>query len=132
MSYLLDTHALVWSVTEKKRLSSKVRNILEDPENTVLVSAVSFWEVSLKFSLSKLSLQGFSPEELPGLAAQTGFELIPLAPAECATYHQLADTCHKDPFDRMLIWQAIRQNLTLVSKDTQMTRYRSAGLKVLW
>jgi len=132
MNFLLDTHTLLWSLTEKNKLSIRVKKVLEDPENTVLVSAISFWEISLKFSIGKLNLEGVLPHELPLLAQKTGFLLIPVAPEEAATYHLLTITSHRDPFDKMLIWQAIQQNFTLISKDKNMLRYDKEGLKIFW
>jgi len=132
MSFLLDTHTLLWSLTEKRKLSAKAKETLENPGNTILVSAISFWEISLKFSIGKLKLEGVLPQELPQLAQETGFKLIPVTSSEAATYHLLTTTSHRDPFDKMLIWQAIRLNLIFISKDKNMTRYAKEGLKILW
>jgi PIN domain nuclease of toxin-antitoxin system len=82
--------------------------------------------------LGKLDLNGVHPEELPKLSKETGFEFLPLLPDESASYHQLDANWHRDPFDRMLIWQAIKNNLTLLSKDKNVAQYKSAGLKLLW
>lgn len=132
MSYLLDSHILIWSITDPEKLSAKVHGILEDTNNRVLVSSISLWEISLKYSLGKLDLQGIMPQQLTELIKQTGFELIGLLPDEAATYHQLEATRHRDPFDRMLIWQAIQNNLTILSKDSDIASYKSIGLKVIW
>jgi PIN domain nuclease of toxin-antitoxin system len=133
MNYLLDTHTLLWAITEKRKLSALVRQTIENTDNTILVSAISFWEITLKFSIKKLDISGFLPEDLPELSIKSGFDLIPLLPAESASYHHLpAYGQHKDPFDRMLIWQAIQQDLILISKDENMNPYKSAGLKLLW
>jgi len=133
MSYLLDTHTFLWALTDERKLSTSARNIIEDVNNEIFVNAVSFWEVSLKQALGKIDITGFLPEELPGLAIKSGFSLSPLLPDVAATYHRLPlFDQHKDPFDKMLIWQAIKQELTLISKDRNMTQYKSAGLKLLW
>ncbi len=132
MNYLLDTHTFIWSITEKSRLSPLVRHALENTNNSIFVSSVNLWEISLKFSLGKLKLQGVLPEELPKLTLQTGFQLILLSAEESSTFHRLSITNHKDPFDRMLIWQAIQRNLIFVTKDENMSQYREAGLKTLW
>ena len=132
MSYLLDSHTLIWSIMDQKRLSAKVRSILEDTDNRIRVSAVSFWEISLKYGLGKLNLQGVVPGQLPELTRKTGFELIELLPEEAATYHELEASWHRDPFDRMLIWQAIQNKLTIISKDIHIASYQSVGLKVIW
>lgn len=132
MSFLLDTHTLIWSILEKGKLSSKVSRTLEDTEKTIFVSCVSFWEISIKFSLGKLSLLGLKPEGLADLSAEIGYELLSLSPHDCTTYHQLNASFHKDPFDRMLIWQALRHDYFLVTKDTNINHYEATGLKTFW
>ncbi len=132
MKYLLDTHTFLWSLIDVSKLSKKAIQIIENPNNTIYISAVTFWEVSLKFSLGKLQLQGVLPTELPKQALSAGFELLSLSPDDCAGYHHLNLTSHKDPFDRMLIWQAIQQNLTIVSKDEKFGQYKISGLKTTW
>jgi PIN domain nuclease of toxin-antitoxin system len=133
MNYLLDTHTLIWAITERKRLSALVRQTIENTDNSILVSAISFWEVSLKSSLNKLEITGFKPDDLPGLSVACGFSLIPLLPVESASYHHLPFIGqHKDPFDRMLIWQASQQNFVLISKDEDIKQYTSSGLQLLW
>jgi|SRR6185503_15692830 len=132
MSFLLDAHTLLWAILDQKKLSSKVTGILENPVNDIFVSSVTFWEISLKYSLGKLDLSGISPEELPGLSNETGFKFLPLLPHESASYHQINSDLHRDLFDRMLIWQAIKNDLTLLSKDKNVAQYKSIGLKLIW
>jgi PIN domain nuclease of toxin-antitoxin system len=132
MDYLLDTHALIWAITERSKLSTLARQILENSDNNILVSAVTFWEISLKFSIGKMELQGILCEEFPELSVKMGFQLISLSIDESASYNKLITTSHKDLFDRMLIWQAIRRNLTFISKDDSIAQYSTVGLKTLW
>lgn len=132
MSYLLDSHTFLWALLDRKKLSRNVSLILEDATNPVYVSSVSFWEISLKFRLGKLDLSGVAPEELPALAQESGFDFLPLEADDAASYHQLEAEWHRDPFDRMLIRQAIRHSLTLLSKDKTISQYRSVGLKQRW
>jgi len=132
MNYLMDTHTLIWSITEKEKLSPLVRQTLENPANSIFVSAITFWEISLKFSKGKLELNEIVPEDFPKLSLQTGFQLLPLNADESASYHKLALTDHKDPFDRMLIWQAINRNFILITKGSQTPQYSEFGLKTLW
>ena len=129
---MLDTPTLIWVISEKERLSHRVIRIFSDSANTFFVSAISFWEIALKFSRGKLEIEGIFPEEVPNLAIQSGFKLIPLLPDESATFSRLIVTTHKDPFDRMLIWQAIQRNLTFITIDDQLAQYEIAGLKTLW
>ena len=130
MTYLLDTHYMLWAIADTKKLSKKVKNIITNPINQIIISTVSFWEVSLKSSIGKLEISGFSPEDLPEICLQMGFDIKTLSPEDSSTYHKLKATYHKDPFDRMLIWQAIQNAYTLISEDKQVKKYRSEGLKV--
>src|SRR5882672_5677907 len=116
MNCLLDTHTFLWAAMRPEQLSRYARVAILDAENDIHVSVVTFWEVSLKFALGKIELQGITPAELPDAARQMGFALLALAPQEAATFYQLPRFQHKDPFDRMLVWQSICQNLTLLSK----------------
>lgn len=130
--YLLDTHTFLWTIFESTRLSVQVRSILSDCENTVYVSSVTFWEISLKFNLGKLELETYTPEQLPHLAKELDFLMLPIEPEQAANFYRLPKIAHKDPFDRMLIWQAISKNLILLSKDNQFEQYHQYGLKTLW
>ncbi|MDB5007687.1 MAG: hypothetical protein JWP45_2080 [Mucilaginibacter sp.] len=132
MNYLLDTHALIWAIKERKKLSPVVIQTLENADNSIFVSAITFWEIALKFSVGKLELRNILPDEFPEASLQMGFELISLSPNESASHYKLISTDHKDPFDRMLIWQAIQRNLIFITKDDRLKRYKIAGLKTLW
>ena len=132
MSYLLDTHTLIWAITEPQKLSSIAKKVLTNTDNEVAVSAVSFWEISLKYSIGKLMLEGYGSEDFPQAALATGFKIIPLTAETTSSYHQLKAAYHRDPFDKMLIWQAIQLNLTLISCDENVHKYESEGLKVIW
>jgi len=132
MSFLLDSHTFLWAISLKKNLSTKVIQILEDPENEIFVSSVTFWEISLKYSLGKLGLNGVNPQELPDISKNTGFLFLPLLTDEASGYHLLNADFHRDLFDRMLIYQALKNNLTLLNKDKIIPHYQSIGLKVIW
>ena len=99
-------------------------------ENEVYVSVVSFWKISLKYSLGKLELKGVALENIPTAVKETGFEIIDLAPREASSFHKLP-RLHKDPFDRMLIWQTILRKMTLVSGDKEFKKYVKFGLNLL-
>ncbi len=131
MNYLLDTHYMLWALADSKKLSKQAKAIITDPRHQVIVSAISFWEVSLKVSLGKLRITGFKPEDLPEGCLQMGFEIKELSSEESSTYHQLKAAYHKDPFDRMLIWQAICNKYTFVSADATVQKYVSEGLSIV-
>jgi len=130
MTCLLDTHYMIWALADTKKLSARVKDAIVNPDNRIIVSSISFWEVSLKSSLGKLSISGFSPADLPGACAETGFEIKSLSPEDASTYHLLKASHHTDPFDRMLIWQAIRNHYTFISSDKQIKKYAAEGLKL--
>jgi PIN domain nuclease of toxin-antitoxin system len=132
MSCLLDTHTLLWTLFAPSRLGKKAVDSIRNPDVSVYVSVVSFWEISLKYATGKLELTGVTPDDFPGLVLQSGFDILPLAATDAATFHHLPRMEHKDPFDRLLIWQAISHKLTLISQDSAFAAYRKLGLKVLW
>lgn len=118
-SLLLDTHALLWWLAEDDRLPASMRSALEDPENVVLASAVSAWEISIKTKLGKLD----APDRLLDAVEQTGLAWIDIKPREAHDAGQLP-LHHRDPFDRLLIAQVRARAATLVSRDQHMDLYR--------
>jgi PIN domain nuclease of toxin-antitoxin system len=97
-----------------------------------MVSAVSFWELSIKVSIGKLQPVGSHPTEIVSVAESLGIKPIPLLPDEAVNYMNLTESTHFDPFDRMLIWQAIQRDLTLVSADPEFKKFKKDGLRLLW
>ena len=130
MKLLLDTHAFLWAVSSPAKLPLVARRAVEDKSNQAFVSAVSLWEIAIKVRIGKLEL-GWD-DDLVSAAFNAGIEPVPLSPEEAATYGDLVETTHKDPFDRMLVWQAISQKLTLVSGDKNFKHFAKDGLKLLW
>ena len=132
MSHLLASHAFLWCAVRPAGLSARVRELLTRPETRCAVSAVSFWELSLKHALGKLDLTGVTPDDFPRLAGRMRFDVLPLDGETAASFHELPGAAHRDPFDRLLVWQAIRSNLTLISGDSALDVYRAAGLQRFW
>lgn len=130
MTILIDTHVLLWALFDPSKLSRKEQEALTDKNNKVFVSLISLWEISLKYALGKLELKQISPEELPKFIVQMGFETITLDSREASTFHQLPKMAHWDPFDRMLIWQAVHRQYVLMSHDRSFTEYKSKGLEI--
>nr|VFK78469.1 MAG: PIN domain nuclease, a component of toxin-antitoxin system (PIN domain) [Candidatus Kentron sp. SD] len=130
--YLVDTHTFLWALFSTDRLTARARGILEDESLIVYVSAVSFWEISLKHAMGKLEIDPFTPQELLEVGEQSGFVPTGISPLQAASFYRLPRLAHRDPFDRMLIWQAIGQGLTLISRDSAFADYRKHGLKVVW
>lgn len=132
MKYLLDTHVLLWYLFEDEKLSKKATEILTRLDIDIYVSAVSFWEISVKFNSGKLNLNKLVPEDLPERCISYGFKTLPISIKESASFYNLSNLYHRDPFDRMLIWQSIMNNLVLITNDGNMPPYKSDGLKLLW
>lgn len=132
MKILLDTHAFLWMLMDSRKLSPDVVDALTSSNNQVYVSAVSFWEISLKHSAGKLDLADKVPSDLLDAAKyQMGLHLLDLSP-EVASAMGRIPRLHGDPFDRMLMHQAIQGGFCLVSADRQFALYSSCGLKLLW
>ena len=132
MRLLLDTHGFLWSLFTPEKLSKKALREIKSLDNDVAVSVVTFLEISLKYAIGKLELTGIKPEELPDFADKMNLETLPIIAAEAASFHKLPRRSHKNPFDRIIIWQAIQRKMTLVSKDTDFGAYREFGLRTLW
>ena len=128
MNYLLDTHSFLWALMDPDKLSDRSTQILANNANEILLSVISFWEVSLKFSLGKLDLKGITPAEMPQAAREMRLTILPVESEDAATYHTLHKTTHKDPFDRMIVWQCIRRQLPLISSDGLLDLYKPQGL----
>lgn len=132
MNYLIDTHVFLWVLFDDEKLSDLAQKTLRDAENRVYVSLITYWEISLKYALGKLELQGVLPDELPAYANMLALETLNLSEKDVSTFYQLPRSQHKDPFDRFIVWQAIRHHLTLISKDKSLSAYQSLGLQLLW
>ena len=132
MKYLLDTHTFIWSVAQSNLIPDRTRQELRDPGNEVFISAVNLWEISIKTRIRKIDLGGVTVDNLIDLAEEIGFQLIGLSPEEAVSYGTLSEDSHFDPFDRMLIWQAIRRNLTMVSRDSEFEKFVPHGLRLVW
>jgi PIN domain nuclease of toxin-antitoxin system len=118
MRLLLDTHALLWWLADES-LSARTREAIADPANLVAVSAASAWEISIKKALGKLA----APDDLEHQLEAGGFEPLPISVAHAVAAGHLPRH-HEDPFDRMLIAQALAEGLTIVTRDKRFDDYR--------
>ncbi|MBW1982811.1 MAG: type II toxin-antitoxin system VapC family toxin [Deltaproteobacteria bacterium] len=132
MNLLLDTHTFLWALFAPERLSETAARAIVARKNEVSVSIVTFWEISLKYGLGKLELKGVRPEDLPDYATQMDLELIGISPSEAASFYKLPRLLHREPFDRLIIWQAIQRQMTLVTRDQAFEAYREFGLTTCW
>lgn len=131
MISLLDT-LFIWALTDTRRLTTPVKDLIENVSNELYISSVSFWEISIKLRNKRLASIGREPSTLIKAAETMGSIPIPITPVEAASQSSLIENTHFDPFDRMLIWQAISRKLTLVSGDADFKRFKKNGLKLLW
>lgn len=115
---LLDTHVALWAFASPKLLKPEIRAAIADPRNTVAVSAISVWEVEIKRALGKLD----APDGFAALCIERGFDALDITFRHAEVASALPPH-HSDPFDRMLIAQAIAEDLELVTKDRAMSAY---------
>jgi PIN domain nuclease of toxin-antitoxin system len=133
MKFLLDTHTLLWIAYNQQKLSKKVTTILLESQNEFFISVVSVWEINIKFSKGKLSLNDKTPKDLlDGFDAFFKCTYLDLNMKDTLTFYKLKEMHHKDPFDRMMIWQAIQNKFTFITDDENIHKYTDCGLKVIW
>ncbi|MEI6488976.1 MAG: type II toxin-antitoxin system VapC family toxin [Bacteroidota bacterium] len=128
MKFLIDTQAFIWFVENNKNLPTKIKKELENPENLIIVSIASLWEMTIKMSLGKLILNCEIDEMIEKVYAN-GFEILPILPEHIIKLSTL-DSIHRDPFDRIIISQALTENIVLVSSDDIFDNYPK--LKRVW
>lgn len=109
-----------------------MKSALLNPESVIYVSVLTFWEISLKFSLKKLDLKNVSPGSMLQTAKEAGFTTLELSADVASTFHKLPRLKNKDPFDHMLAWQAIKNECILLTKDKGFRGYEEFGLKTVW
>ena len=115
---LLDTHALVWWVSDDSRLNTRAHAAIGDPRNDIFVSAISAWEIAVKTAKGRME----APDNLAAVVEEKGFAHLPL------TFHHAEHAAqlpmvHRDPFDRFLIAQAQIEGLTIVTRDARIPLY---------
>jgi PIN domain nuclease of toxin-antitoxin system len=116
---LLDTHALLWWLADDEQFGRRAKGLVEDPANDVLVSMVSLWEIAVKVRVGKLQAD---IREIADAVEKEGFTLLEIGVAHLLTLAGLP-VHHRDPFDHLLIAQAITEDATFVSEDRNSARY---------
>lgn len=122
MKLLLDTHTLLWFIAGDLRLSQTARDLIEDAANEKFVSIASLWEIAIKISIGKMSLAAPFDALFPHQLTINGFTLLPIE-IKHASITTTLPFHHRDPFDRILIAQAIAENMNLVSIDVFFDDY---------
>ncbi len=131
MRLLLDTHIALWALVDDPKLPPAARALIRDTANDVVVSAATVWEISIKYALRRgLSTDmPISGEQALELFQKAGYSLLPISPAHAAAIEHLPDH-HADPFDRMLIAQALTEPLRLLTANALIARYGEVVLHV--
>lgn len=125
MKVLLDTHVLIWWLERSPRLSEETARVIRDPTTDVYVSMASAWEMEIKRSVGKLR----TPDNLPEVLKRSHFDVVPLTFSHLDTLRSLP-LLHRDPFDRILIAQALSERFTLVTNDVEIQSYNVPFIKV--
>jgi PIN domain nuclease of toxin-antitoxin system len=127
MNLLIDTHAVIWFITEDSKLPLKTKKIIENTENNCFVSIASYWEIAIKHSLGRLNLDS-ELENIFRIIEKTGFEILPITTNQILINAGLPHH-HQDPFDRIIIAQAIQDDLKIVTTDGQFKNYQ---VSLIW
>jgi len=122
MKLLLDTHVFLWFIMGSALLSADTRALIEDEKNRKFISVASLWEIAIKSSIGKLSLSAPFDQLIPQQLSLNGFELLPIEVSHLAAVTTLPFH-HRDPFDRLLIAQALAENMPIVSSDPAFDTY---------
>ncbi|HEY3353658.1 MAG TPA: type II toxin-antitoxin system VapC family toxin [Polyangia bacterium] len=128
MKLLLDTCTFLWAITGDPQLSDAARRLIIDPDNEVALSAVSAWEIAVKHALGRLPLPEEPARFVPAERARHGIEALPLDEAAALHVRRLPPL-HRDPFDRMLVSQALVGGLALVTPDPLIAQY---PVRICW
>ncbi len=128
MKVLLDTHAFLWLITDEDRLSDNARQTFLNTENSLFFSAASMWEICIKKSLGKINLKDGWFQTIQQELEINTIQWLPIEMTHCAEVTELPFH-HRDPFDRMLIAQAIVEEMKLLSRDSRLADY---AIELIW
>lgn len=128
MNLLLDTHVALWAITDSPKLSPRARELIEAPHASIWISAASIWEIAIKHSLGRGDMPVSSGDALNYFLA-AGYRILPIE-AEHAAAIEALPTHHQDPFDRMLVAQAITEPMRLLTHDATVARYSDTIIEV--
>jgi PIN domain nuclease of toxin-antitoxin system len=121
---LLDSHAFLWWAEADPTLSTAARNVIADPANDVLISIAALWELLIKASLGKLAL----PDDIETMVVSQGFSVLSISFGHLRCFSALPRH-HKDPFDRMMIAQALANGMPIATSDRRFAAY---GVQIVW
>ena len=131
MNLLLDTHVALWALTDDPRLGGAARALIADEANHVAVSVASLWEIAIKHALSRegAGRMPISAGEALSLFHTAGYDVLPITAAHVVALEALAPI-HRDPFDRLLVAQALSEPLRLLTRDPLVARYSDTVIMV--
>jgi PIN domain nuclease of toxin-antitoxin system len=125
--YLIDTQSFIWFVEDNEKLPAFIRTLMESDTVRLVLSIASLWEITIKMSLGKLVLSGDIAAVI-GKVADNDFEILPIEPRHLISLSML-EFIHRDPFDRIMIAQAINENIPVISSDAVFSQY---PMKRIW
>lgn len=128
MKLLLDSHSFIWWRDEPTKLSSTAYDESSNPNNDIFLSVITVWELQIKIALNKFTFKGGLENAVEDERQKNGFQILPVKLSH-ALYLENLPLHHKDPFDRLLISQAIIENMTLVTADPEFSKYQ---VNLLW
>lgn len=128
MNLLLDTHVALWAITDSPKLPKKAREMIESPKSSVWISAATVWEVAIKRSLGRGDMPVSSQDALRYFR-ESGYRFLPVEPEHAAAVEELP-AHHADPFDRILVAQALVEPMRLITHDPMVARYSDTIIEI--
>lgn len=128
MNLLLDTHVALWAITDSPRLSKRARELIESPKSSVWISAATVWEIAIKHGLGRGDMPVSSQDALRYFR-ESGYRFLPVEPEHAAAVEDLP-AHHGDPFDRLLVAQAIVEPMRLITHDPVVARYSDTIIEI--
>jgi PIN domain nuclease of toxin-antitoxin system len=128
MRLILDTHAFLWWIVDGPPLAARGRDVVKNPANELFLSVASAWEIAIKVNLGRLRLPDRPDRFIPGQLMKNAIEPLPVEMSH-ALYVSRLPAIHRDPFDRIIIAQSILEKMPVVTRDTDIAKYK---IKTLW
>jgi PIN domain nuclease of toxin-antitoxin system len=128
LNLLLDTHIALWAITDSPKLSQKARELIESPKTTIWISVASFWEIAIKYSLGRGDMP-ISSQQAMSYFRESGYRFLAVE-AEHAVAVEELPTHHQDPFDRILVAQALVEPMRLMTHDSLVALYSDTIIKI--
>lgn len=128
MNVLLDTHVALWAITDSPKLPKKARELIESPKSSVWISAATVWEIAIKHSLGRGDMPVSGPDALCYFR-ESGYRFLAVDPEHAAAVEELP-AHHQDPFDRMLVAQALVEPMRLITHDPMVARYSDTVIEI--